>query len=385
MPLQVWLARQSNEHICFESQRQVKQLAALRLIDTAISSSQDLQFTLDVLLNQVIAQLDVDAAVIYLDDQDLSSQQRIAWQGFSSGEVLEHALKIYQAHASQVTNRQELFFIPDLQANQCREVAPVDGFPYLSMFGIPLIIKNEACGVLSLFSKKSFNPSAEWLSFFEILAGQAAIAIENKNLFDNLQRSIEEQRQAYDETIAGWARALEMKDMETVGHSQRVTDLTVQLAREMGIDEGTLEHIQRGALLHDIGKMAVPDSILRKPGPLDDDEWTVMRHHPVYAYEWLSGIKFLKPALDIPFCHHEKWDGSGYPRGLKGEEIPLAARIFALVDVWDALRSERPYRASWSEDVVRQYLEQQSGKHFDPRVVQVFLDYRSEYTEGDYA
>ena len=133
-------------------------------------------------------------------------------------------------------------------------------------------------------------------------------------------------------------------------------------------------HIRRGALLHDIGKMGVPDRILHKPDPLTDDEWIIMRRHPQLAYEMLLPIAFLKLALDIPHCHHEKWDGSGYPRGLKGEEIPLAARIFAIADVWDALRSDRPYRAGWSEEKVRQYIRQQSEKHFDPMVVEVFLN-----------
>lgn len=178
--------------------------------------------------------------------------------------------------------------------------------------------------------------------------------------------------QAYDETLAGWAKALELRDQETEGHSQRVTEMTVQLAEAMGFSEAELVHVRRGALLHDIGKMGIPDNILLKPGPLTEEEWQIMRQHPVYAYEMLSPIEYLKPALIIPCYHHERWDGSGYPRGLKGTEIPLAARIFAVVDVWDALTSDRPYRSAWSPAKAYAHICEQSGTSFDPQVVQMF-------------
>jgi HAMP domain-containing protein len=183
---------------------------------------------------------------------------------------------------------------------------------------------------------------------------------------------------AYDTTLEGWARALELRDLETEGHTQRVTELAIRLARAMGVPEAELVHVRRGALLHDIGKMGIPDSILLKPGKLTDEEWQVMRRHPAYVFEMLLPIRYLRPALDIPYCHHEKWDGSGYPRGLKGEEIPLAARIFAVVDVWDALRSDRPYREAWSDEKALKYIREQAGKHFDPRVVEAFLQMLAE-------
>jgi putative nucleotidyltransferase with HDIG domain len=166
---------------------------------------------------------------------------------------------------------------------------------------------------------------------------------------------------------------MDLRDKETEGHTMRVTDTTVHLARAMGVGEEDIVHVRRGALLHDIGKMGIPDRILLKPGPLTEDEWTVMRRHPVYAHELLSPILYLRPALDIPYCHHERWDGTGYPRGLRGEQIPLAARIFAVIDAWDALRSDRPYRSAWPEDRVREYLRQSAGTLFDPTVVDVFL------------
>jgi len=177
---------------------------------------------------------------------------------------------------------------------------------------------------------------------------------------------------AYDKTIEGWSRALDLRDKETEGHTQRVSEMTLQLARNSGLDEKALVHIKRGALLHDVGKLGIPDSILLKPEGLNEDEWVIMRKHPLYAYEWLSAISYLHDALEIPYCHHEKWDGTGYPRGLKGEEIPLAARLFAVVDVWDALTSDRPYRKSISEEDAWKYIHEQSGKQFDPQAVTAF-------------
>ena len=179
---------------------------------------------------------------------------------------------------------------------------------------------------------------------------------------------------AYDATIEGWSRALDLRDKETEGHCQRVTEMTLLLARSLGVPENEMTAIRRGALLHDIGKMGVPDAILLKPGPLTEEEWEIMRRHPAYAQEMLSPIAFLRPALEIPFCHHEKWDGSGYPRGLAGESIPLSARLFAVVDVWDALRSNRPYRAGWPEEKVRAHIRALSGTHFDPQAAAAFLE-----------
>jgi len=190
----------------------------------------------------------------------------------------------------------------------------------------------------------------------------------------NLERVNTELAQAYDETLKGWSLALELRDNETQGHSQRVTEMTLHLARLIGIHDRELVHLRRGALLHDIGKMGIPDSILHKPGSLTKEEWEIMRKHPVYAYELLSPIAYLRPALDIPYNHHEKWDGTGYPRGLRGEQIPLAARIFAVVDVWDALRSSRPYRDAWPEENVRTYICEQATLYFDPQIVDIFLN-----------
>jgi putative nucleotidyltransferase with HDIG domain len=180
---------------------------------------------------------------------------------------------------------------------------------------------------------------------------------------------------SYEAMVVGWMRALELRDVETSDHSHRVTDLTLQLARTLHVSEQHLEHIRRGALLHDVGKIAIPDAILHKPGPLTPMEYAVMQLHTSYAATMLSSIPFLQAAIDIPYCHHEKWDGSGYPRGLKEDEIPFAARLFAVVDVYDALRSERPYRPAWPEAQVWCYLQEQAGHHFDPYITDVFLQH----------
>jgi PAS domain S-box-containing protein len=213
------------------------------------------------------------------------------------------------------------------------------------------------------------------------LADQAGLALDNADLLARLQASNAALAEAYDATLEGWVHALDLRDKETEGHTRRVTAMTLHLARAMDFDEEQLTHIYRGALLHDIGKLGIPDRILQKAGPLDEAEWALMRMHPVYAYEWLQPIAFLRPALAIPYCHHEKWDGSGYPRGLRGEEIPLAARIFALVDIWDALRSERSYKAAFPEDQALAWIAAQAGKHLDQRVIDLFISRLPELRE----
>lgn len=200
-----------------------------------------------------------------------------------------------------------------------------------------------------------------------------AILNNTERNISHIRRAEEELRKTYHLTLQGLARALEYRDMETEGHSRRVVDLSVRLAREMNFGEDEIEHIQRGALIHDIGKMAIPDHILSKQGPLTYDEKKIMEKHTVYAKEILSPISFLNPASIISYCHHERWDGWGYPQGLRGDEIPLPARLFAIVDQWDALHSERPYRKAWPEERIISYLKDNSGKCFDPRVVDAFM------------
>jgi HD-GYP domain-containing protein (c-di-GMP phosphodiesterase class II) len=250
---------------------------------------------------------------------------------------------------------------------------PVEQDQFRAYVGLPLIVKGQWTGVLEIFHDRQLPEDEEWLSFARALAAQVAIAIENARLFRDLDEAHQELSRAYDHTLEGWARTLELRDDETQGHSLRVTKLSVELARALGVAEEEIDHIRRGALLHDIGKIGIPDRILLKPGPLDADEWAEMHCHPEYARNLLQPVPFLRPALDIPYCHHEKWDGTGYPRGLGGVEIPLAARIFAVVDVWDALISDRPYRPAFSHREAYDYIRSQRGRHFDPAITDAFL------------
>jgi HD-GYP domain-containing protein (c-di-GMP phosphodiesterase class II) len=240
-------------------------------------------------------------------------------------------------------------------------------------FAVPLIAKGNIVGVLFLGNRSATQPDQDWFDFLEILAGQAAMVIESLKSFEDLQRSNFELALAYNRTIEGWSHALDLRDRETKDHTARVTEMTMMLAKRAGMTEDEILHVKHGALLHDIGKMGIPDAILLKDSPLTSNEWAIMHKHPVFAYEMLYPIEYLRPALDIPYCHHEKWDGTGYPRGLKGEDIPLAARLFAVVDVWDALCSNRTYRKGWPVEKVLEYIRAQSGTHFDPQAVELFL------------
>jgi putative nucleotidyltransferase with HDIG domain len=358
-----------------QTQRRLQHITALRAIDMAITSSLDLRVTLNFFLDQVTIRLGVHAASVLLLDPRTQVLQFTAGRGFHTQTLNHTRLRLGEGVAGRAALERHLISIPDLtKSSEGFRRAPLlteEGF--VSYFAAPLLAKGQVKGVLEIFHRAPLEPDNEWLEFLDTLAVQAAIAIDNAGLFEGLQRSNLELAMAYDATIEGWSRALDMRDKETEGHTIRVTETTLRLARMMGVGEEELVHMRRGALLHDIGKMSIPDNILLKPGPLSDDEWVVMRRHPEYAYELLSLVNYLRPALLIPYCHHEKWDGTGYPRGLREEAIPLAARQFAIVDVWDALRSERPYRAAWPEDKVRRHLAEQSGKHFDPQALEMFL------------
>ena len=354
------------------TQEQLRRLTALRDVDLAISSSHVLGVMLDTIIDRTVQQLQVDAASILLYDPLLQVLKFEAGSGFRSSEATSARMRIGEGYAGSAILTREMVKIPSLKPSLDSPRGLIrEGF--VSYYAVPLVAKGQIKGVLEVFTRAAFSPSADWLEFLEAMAGQAAIAIDSAQLFDNLQRTNRELELAYDTTLEGWGKAVELRDEETERHTERVTELTLQLARSMGVKEDEMIHVRRGALLHDIGKMGVPDDILRKPGTLTDDEWVTMRQHVQNAHDLLSPISYLRKAIAIPYCHHEKWDGTGYPRGLKGEEIPLSARIFAVVDVWDALSSDRPYRSSWEREKVLAYIKEQSGLHFDPAVVEMFV------------
>ena len=359
-----------------EITKQINQLDSLHTIDKTINASMDFKLTAEVLLIQISSQLKIDAADLMRFDPGTQSFNFVKNIGFKTA-ALQHAnIRLGQGLAGQTGTRRQILHINNLK----EQSDSLDASPllkeenFVEYFGVPLIAKGSLKGVLEIYHRSHLAIDESWFNFLEALAGQAAIAMDNIDLFSDLQKSINELVLAYDENIEAWSRALDLRDKETEGHTQRVVKITTRLAKAMGVNGEDLVHIRRGALLHDIGKMGIPDNILLKPGPLTAEEWEIMRKHPVYAYELLSPIMFLRPALDIPYCHHEQWDGSGYPRGLTGEQIPLAARIFAIVDVWDALRSDRPYRVSWSEEKVTEYILGRSGSQFDPQIVALFFN-----------
>lgn len=358
-----------------QTQQKVSQLNSLRIIDQTINTSLDLKVTLNVLLKQSKQLLGCDALAILLNKPHSMVLEHAASLGFTFTIVDKFQFQSGSGIAGQsILARQIKSEIITPKNDSAAQANPLlKGEKFHSYHSAPLIVKGDVKGVMMAFYRKPFNTNSDWLAIYQTLAMQTAIAINNHELFDGLQRSNTSLMIAYNETIEGWAKALELRDNETKGHSQRVINLTISLAQEMGVDPDEIGNIMRGALLHDIGKMGIPDSILHKPGKLSEEEWEIVRKHPQYAYDMLSSIKYLQPALDIPYCHHERWDGTGYPRGLKGEEIPLAARIFAIIDVWDALISDRPYRKAWSKLDALNHIQNQSGKHFDPRVVNHFL------------
>lgn len=368
-------ALRRNENLNEELRRRLAHLQSLRRIDMAINNSVDMRLVLDIFTSQLLQDLDIDAAAVLLYEPALHVLRPNMGRGFTVELRHRFAQRLGEGPAGRAAAEQRQVYIADLQGDEGwgAAIEPEHQQSYTSYMAVPMVAKGQLQGVIELYSSQPIGASEEWLEFLETYADQGAIAIENSQLIRSLERSNTELQRAYDRTIEGWANALDLKDEETAGHSKRVTDMTVRLARLLGVPHDEMVHLQRGALLHDIGKMGIPDQILLKRGPLTTEEFDVMKQHPVYAHELLSPIEFLRPALHIPYCHHEKWDGSGYPRQLKGEQIPLAARIFAVVDVYDALTSERPYREAWSVDRAKAYIRDGSGSHFDPDVVTAFF------------
>ena len=356
--------------------QQLHRLSVLRSIDFAIASGLDLNLLLSILLDRVLETLQVDAATILLLDTKMDELVFASGKGFRTN-ILQHTrLKVGQGYAGRAVLERKVIDIADLSSFGTEfDRSPM--FPsekFIVYYGIPLITKGRVLGVLEIFNRSQLHPDKDWLDFMNVISGQTAIAIDSAMMYKELQRSNFELNLAYNATIDAWSRTLDLRDHNAEGHTQRVADIALKFAAITGFKDTDLIHVQRGATLHDIGKVAIPDNILFKPGPLNQDEWEIMRQHPQYAVDLLSPIKYLERAMEIPHWHHEKWDGSGYPDRLGGEEIPFSARLFALADVYDALTSNRPYRRAWSGEEAIQYIQRQSGKHFDPKLVPEFLN-----------
>jgi HD-GYP domain-containing protein (c-di-GMP phosphodiesterase class II) len=362
------------------TQQRVHHLTALRTIDRAITCSLDLQLTLNVLLDQLMNQKEIDAVDILLVDPFTHQMNYAGGRGLR-GRIFDGSQqRMGESLAGQVVLERKAIDLPDLRGypRSYNQKAAFLGEGLTAYLGVPLITKGEVLGVLEILRRTAKEVDLEWLDFIESMASQVAIAIHNAELFEKLQRTNLDILQSYDATIDSWTRAMERRKIEDRGHTDRLVWWTTMLGRELGVSENDLTHLRRGAILHDIGKLALPDSILLKPGPLTGQELIHMRRHPVYSFEWLSPVIYLHHALDIPYCHHESWDGNGYPRGLKGLQIPFSARIFSVADSWDSLCSDRPYRKAWKQSLALEYIRDMSGVRFDPTVVEVFLRVASQ-------
>jgi putative nucleotidyltransferase with HDIG domain len=361
-------------------QHKESQLGALMGIGRTINSSLGKKRVLEEVMDALIALMHAERGFLMSKQPDGKLEPEIA-RGIDHINLDDNAFKVSRTIVDKVAATGEAILTTNAQEDpRFENQMSVAAYQLRSILCAPLKIKDEMIGVIYVDNRARAGIfQMQDQSLITAFADQAAVAIDNAQLFDDLQAKNRELEEAYQATLEGWVSALDMRDKETEGHTQRVTVLTQRLARSMGVGDDDLVHITRGALLHDIGKMAISDTILLKPGELTIEERELMKRHPVYAYEMLKRIDFLLPAIDIPYCHHEKWDGSGYPRGLKGEEIPFSARIFPVVDVWDALTSNRPYRKGLPHDEVRARIEADSGTHFDPRVVDAFLQM------GDYS
>jgi PAS domain S-box-containing protein len=359
-----------------ETQSRLQNLQALREVDRVITSSFELRPILSTVVSHTISQLGVDAADILLLNTTMQTLEYAAGLGFRTRGIERTSLRLGEGHAGTAALERRPVRTPNLpqSISEFARASLLAGENFVDHYVVPLTSKGDVKGVLEVFHRSPLPPRPQWQELLETLAGQAAIAIDNSQLFEKLQRSNMELIVAYDATIEGWSRAMELRDEETEGHTRRVAERAVKLAQSMGMRDDEILNLRRGALLHDIGKIAVPDNILLKPGKLTEEEWEVMRRHAQFAYEMLHPIAYLRGSLDIPHLHHERWNGLGYPLGLKGEQIPLSARIFAVVDVYDALTSDRPYRRAWTKEETFNYIREHSGTQFDQRVVQAFIE-----------
>ncbi|HLO32196.1 MAG TPA: HD domain-containing phosphohydrolase [Anaerolineales bacterium] len=353
----------------FEIERMLQKMERLMEINITLNSTLELAQVLDLIIAKAVEMLECEAGSILLYSKEKDCLYFSASTSADPKTLAAIPVPLSDSLAGAIFSKNSPVVVNNVEQDirHNASVAAQINFRTSSLLGVPMRIQDRVTGVLEALNKKQGTFTEEDVKILTAIASQAAVAIENAQLVQALQES-------YESTLEGWAAALDLRDKETEGHSQRVTWLALQLAQEVGMGKEALGYLRQGALLHDIGKMAVPDRILHKNGPLTDQEKAVMRQHPVNAYNMLYPIAYLRSALDIPYCHHEKWDGSGYPRGLKGEEIPLAARIFTIIDVWDALRSNRPYRKAWPVKKTIAYIQKQAGIAFDPQIVKSFVD-----------
>lgn len=359
-----------------------KELSTLLKVSSALASSLELAEVLQIAITSTTELVGLDTGAIYmLDGETLRLGATVPPLPPQFPEELRLANLDDHLHIKETISTKAPIYLEDARTASLSpaEQVVVNSRHLVSILYFPLLLKEAAIGAFIVGTTNEIHHFTEKeIGLCNILSFQVALAVTNAQLYQNTQQAMLDLTQAYDATLEGWSHVLDMRDHQTDEHTLRVMDLTVALAKKMGVSEDELGHVRRGALLHDIGKMGIPDAILQKPGVLSEAEWKIMQTHPELAYRFLSHIDYLAPAMDIPYYHHEKWDGTGYPRQLKGEEIPLAVRIFAVVDVFDALTSDRPYRKAWKKADALAYLQEQSGKHFFPDAVDAFVEMLGE-------
>ena len=359
------------EHIHSQLQR----LSSLYSFDADNTATFDLKQALSVILQQMINDLGVDAADVLVLNPDTRMLEFAAGQGFSKSKSLQLPVMVGQGSAGLAALERRTISMPDLEEESADALFPSEVLrhKFANYYAVPLIAKGQVRGVLEIYHNSLLRPEDEWLDSLATTASQTAVVIDCACLFQDLRQIDTDLNHAYDSTIETWAQMLKISNPESGAYAFRVVELTMKLARFMGIAEHELNNFRRGALLHDIGKLGISESILNTPGPLDDTAWKIMKSHPQLAYQLLSSVNYLAHALDIPHYHHERWDGSGYPDGLRREQIPFPARLFAVVDVYDAMTSSRPYRPAFSHLNVLDYIQQNTGILFDPDVVKAFM------------
>lgn len=355
-----------------------KELSTLLKVSSSLASTMDLIEVLQIAIESATGLLGLETGAIYtLENDELYLGATTPPLPAQFSDELRFAKLADHPHISKVVSTKAPVYLDDARKStlSAAEKIAVSSRHLVSILYFPLLLKEDVIGVFIVgTTDKPRMFTTNEIDLCYILSFQVSLAIANSLLYKKAQQSIVDLCRAYDATLEGWSRVLDMRDHITEEHTHRVVELTVALASRMGIPASDLGHIRRGALMHDIGKMGIPDAILQKPGALSDTEQKIMQTHPEKARDLLSRIDYLTPAVDIPYCHHEKWDGSGYPRGLRGEAIPLPARIFAVIDVFDALTSDRPYRKAWKKEEALAYIKNQSGKHFYPQAVRAFIE-----------
>lgn len=355
-----------------------RELSTLLKVSSSLASTMDISEVLQIAIESVVDLFDLETGAIYTIENNvlfLGATTPPLPPGFPDS--MRFAPLADHPHIEKAVQTRGPVYLHDagIESLSAAERVVVEARRLVSILYFPLLLKETVVGVFIIGTTdrpRLFHSHEMELAY--VLSFEVSLAIANAQLYEKARQAVTDISQAYNATLEGWSRMLDMRDHVTEEHTHRVTELTVALAQRMRFPDSELGHLRRGALLHDIGKMGIPDSILQKPGALSNEERAIMQTHPEKAYQILSRIEYLLPAVDIPYCHHEKWDGTGYPRGLRGEQIPLSARLFAVVDVFDALTSDRPYRNAWKKEKALSYIREQSGKHFFPDVVKVFCE-----------